>query len=111
MILIVPVMAFAAAVLTVQIAIDSNWPLPYQLMGYPVVSPTLWKIGSLAPLWAFIQNQQNLYLTLTFMAVFIAIFGTIIAMLYAFAYQFIGPPRYGPLDEPPPNIKVKRYKR
>jgi len=33
------------------------------------------------------------------------------SVLYAFVYRLVGPPRYGPLDVPPPNVKLKKYKR
>lgn len=110
-ILIIPVISFAAAYLTAQIALAGNWPLPYQLLGPPAISPVLWRVAALVPLWTFIQSQNNLYLILTFAVVYALLLSVTITIIYAFVYRFAGPPRYGPLDEPPPNIKVKRYKR
>ena len=110
-ILIVPVVSFAAAYLIAQIAIASRWPVPYELTGYPVVSPTLWKVAAFAPLWAFIQSQNNLYLILAFTVIIIFLLAILVSIIYAFVYRFTGPPRYGPYDEPPPSRKVKRYKR
>jgi len=110
-ILIVPVISCAAAYMVSESAIANHWPLPYQLMGYPVVPSLFWKVGALAPVWIFIQSQNNLYLLMAFTIAFIAVLAVVVSIIYALAYRYVGPPRYGPLDEPPPNIKVKRYKR
>lgn len=110
-ILIVPIISCAAGYITMQVAIDNRWPLPYPLMGYPVVPALFWKVGALIPLWVFIQSQNNLYLLIAFTIAFIAVLGILVSITYAITYRFVAPPRYGPLDEPPPNIKVKRYKR
>lgn len=32
----------------------------------------------------------------------------IMSLAYAFVYRFIGPPKYGPTDAPPPRVKRKR---
>lgn len=111
LILIVPIISYALAALTVNIALDRNFPIPYQLLGYPVVSDSLWKSQALAPLWSFIQGVNNLYANLVFAFVYIIVIGTILSAGYAVAYRFVAPPRYGPLDAPPPKIKAKRYKR
>src|SRR5581483_7926269 len=87
-ILIVPVISCAAASITSQIAIDRRWPLPYQLMGYPVVPPLFWKVGAFAPIWAFIQSQNNLYLLIAFTIGFMAVLAVIVSMIYAIAYRF-----------------------
>jgi hypothetical protein len=42
---------------------------------------------------------------------YIVIFGGIISVIWALIYRVVGPPRYGPLDAPTPDIKVKTYKR
>lgn len=111
MIIIVPLMSYFLATVIVQIALDQKWPLPYQLMGYPALSQDLLKVSSLAPLWNFIQSQANLYATLLFTVLFIVGIGALVSVVYAVVWRFVGPPRYGPLDAPPPKIAVKRYKR
>jgi len=111
MMVVVPLVSYLLAVLVMQIAVAQEWPLPYQLLGYPVVSPTLWKVGSLAPLWGFIQSQSNLYGILLFTILFIVVLGAVVSFGYAAVYRYVGPPRFGPLDEPPLNLRVKRYKR
>lgn len=111
LIVVVPLISYALAALTVGIAVKQRWPIPYQLLGHPVVPASLWKSQALAPLWAFIQAQNNLYAILVFAVLYIIVIGTILSVGYAVLYHFIGPPRYGPLDAPPPKIKAKRYNR
>jgi hypothetical protein len=110
-ILIAPLMAFAAAASTVQIASDLHWPMPYQLTGYPTIPTDLWKVGALTPIWTFIQSQNNLYAILALTVIYIIILYGVISVGYAIVYRFVGPSRFSPMDAPPPNIKVKRYKR
>jgi hypothetical protein len=35
----------------------------------------------------------------------------LLSVVYSVLYRFVGPPRYGPLDVPQPQVKVGRYKR
>ncbi len=111
MILIVPIMSFALAAIFVQIALQQNWPVPYQLLGNPVMPKGLWDVSVLAPILAFIQAQTNLYAILALTILFIIVLGGVLSVGYAFIYRFIGPPRYSPLDAPPASGKVKSYKR
>jgi hypothetical protein len=110
-ILIVPTMSYFLAAASVQLAVDQNWPMPYQLMGYPVMPDLLWKAAGLTSLLVFIQSQNNLYAVLTVTLVYVVIFSALVSFIYAFVYRYVGPSRYGPQDAPPPKIKVKRYKR
>ncbi len=71
----------------------------------------LWKVVGLTPLLAFIQSQNNLYAILTVTLLYVVVFSTLVSVVYAFVYRYVGPSRYGPQDAPPPNMKVKRYKR
>jgi hypothetical protein len=111
MILIVPLISYLLALMTVQIAVKQNWPMPLELMGYPSMPRTLWGISSLAPVWAFIEGQQDLYAVLGIAFVYIVVLGAFLSLGYALVYRFVGPPRYSPLDAPPPRISVRRYKR
>jgi hypothetical protein len=111
MMIVVPVVSFLLAVFTVNLAVAQDWPMPYQLMGYPVMPPLLSKPAALVPVVTFIQSQLNLYAILLFTVAYIVVIGAIVSFIYAFAYRYVGPPRYGPLDAEPPNRRVKRYKR
>ncbi len=111
LILVVPFISFVLAAATVQLGVDKQWPMPYQLMGYPIMPDLLWKVPGFVPVLAFIQDQRNLYAVLTVTIVYIVALGTLISLVYSIIYRLVGPSRYGPLDVPPPSIKVKRYKR
>ncbi len=111
MMVVIPLISFGLAVFTVNLAVAQDWPMPYQLMGYPVMPTLLMKSDALVPIMMFIQGQQNLYAILLLTVAYIVVLGAIVAAVYSFVYRFVGPPRYGPLDAPPEDIKVKRYKR
>jgi len=109
--IIVPVISWFLAAETVRWGVEHRWPLPYQLMGYPVMPDILWKVPGLVPGLVFIQDQQNLYATIAIAVAFVVIAGGLISYFYSLIYRIAGPSRYGPLDSPPPNIRVGRYKR
>ncbi|HUI89279.1 MAG TPA: hypothetical protein VLX61_11220 [Anaerolineales bacterium] len=110
MMIIVPIISFGLAELTVQ----SSWGqqyIPYELLGYPVMPASLWKLGILNPILAFIQGLPNLYGVIVFLLFYAIVIGAFISVGNAFLYKFLGPPRYGPQDAEPPRMKVKSYKR
>ncbi len=111
LILVVPLISWALAVLTVQLATSENWPLPYQLMGNPVMPAFLWKVPAFWPVLGFLQGQENLYAIIFVTVAYTIIAGALMSVVYAVIYRFVGPPRYGPQDAPPPKISVRRYKR
>jgi hypothetical protein len=111
LLLIVPLIAWVLSVITVRTAVDGGWPLPWQLLGYPALPPGLWNVRALAPVLAFIQRQQNLYLIVVVAIAYTIAIAGVLSLGYALFYQIVGPPRYGPLDVPQPRYKVGRYKR
>jgi hypothetical protein len=110
MMLVIPVVSYLLAMVTMNVAVNAGWPVPYQLMGNPVLPPEIYQTG-LAPVATFLASQQNLYGNLLIGVLYIVIFGGIISVIWALVYRVVGPPRYGPLDAPTPDIKVKTYKR
>ncbi len=115
MMIIVPVISFVGAGITVDQIIKQGLPMPYELMGYPVMPPLLMKSDALLPLMLWIEQQQNLYAILLFTVAYIVVLGGLIALVYALVYRYVGPSRYGPLDARPEEIignrRIKRYKR
>ena len=109
--LLVPLMSWILAAGTLQAALKAGWPLPYQLLGYPVLPAQLWGIQALWPVLSLISRQQHLYMQLVFTVVFIIFIAAVLSFIYALIYRFVGPPQYGPLDAPQPQIKVGRFKR
>jgi hypothetical protein len=111
LILIVPLMAWVLADFTLEAGLRAGWPLPYQLLGYPVLPAALWNVRALWPVLGFIVQQQHLYMVLVFALLYILAISGVLSFGYAFVYRYVGPPRYGPLDLPQPQIKIGRYKR
>jgi len=111
LILIVPLVSWFLATGTVQLALHSGWPLPYQLLGYPVMPKQLWNLPGLPPLLFFIERQQHLYLALVLAVAYIVLISAVLSFGYSLVYRIVGPPKYGPLDLPQPQIKVGHYKR
>jgi hypothetical protein len=111
MFIVIPAVSFVAAQWTVQTAVDQGLPVPYQLMGYPVLPAWLLASDVIAPVVLFLEAQNNLWAILLMTLVFIVVLGGLISVVYAVMYRYAGPPRLGPLDAPPPRVAVKRYKR
>jgi hypothetical protein len=94
MMILIPIMAFAGAVLLVQANLEQRWlPTPYQL-AQPVFLPYFGQV-----------NYLYAYLVV---AVILALIGfALLSLVYAIAYSVIGPSQYGPVDSPP----IRRQKR
>jgi hypothetical protein len=110
LIILVPVMSFAAA--------DLSWRffwlrglIPQELLVTP--QPPDW-IGLLpvvqAAYW-FVFSKEAILAILVLTVIYTIFLAGIISVFYAFMYRLTAPSKYGPLDAPPPRIKVKKYKR
>jgi len=99
MILIIPALAFAGAILVVQANADQKWvPIPAELSQ----SLTL-------PLFGTVESV----LAVVIVAVLLALIGFgVMTIIYSLVYSLIGPARYGPQDAPPiynkPNNRRRR---
>ncbi len=109
--LLVPIISYILAMFTVTSGLSAGWPLPYQLLGNPVMPRYLWSLGFLDPVLSLIESQTNLYAILVVTVLFVVAFGAIMSLMYAIVYRMVGPSRYGPLDAPPPRISARRYRR
>ena len=109
--ILVPVFAWILASATIDRALQLGWPVPYQLTGNAVMPTALWGIQGMAPILSFIEEQPHLYASLLLCIVYIILGGALISVIYSFVYRFVGPPRYGPLDAPPPRVSLRKYKR
>jgi len=110
--LIVPLISLALGKVTLDYGLEAGWPIPFELLGNPIVPDLFWKVYALAPLWGFIQSQTNLYAVLSFALLYLIVLAAFTSVAYSLLYRMIGPPQYSPLDAPPPKgIKAKRYKR
>ena len=109
--LVVPLTSWILAAASIQWALDRDWPIPIQLLGYPVVPKVLWNVRAFSPILAPIQSQQNLYAIAALFLIYTILGGAIISLVYALVYRIVGPPVYGPLDAPPPPVEVRKYTR
>jgi hypothetical protein len=88
MLLVIPVMAYAGAVLLVQANAEQGWlPMPRELT-QTVVLPIL--------------GPMKQFYAIAIVTVLLVIIGFgLFTLLYSLVYSMIGPPRLGPLDAPP----------
>jgi hypothetical protein len=111
MIVVVPIIAYGAAVMLVNFGISQGWPIPPNWLGTPTFHPLLWRLSGVAVVLDFLARQTHLTANLIFAIAITVVIGGIMSVIYGYVYTLFGPSRYGPTDAPPPRIKVKRYKR
>jgi hypothetical protein len=94
LIILIPIMAFAAAIMIVRTNIHAHWfDVPAELAGsYSVPDSIKLLIPDLDRLY---------YVDIAFAACFMIVGFGILSVLYAFMYRMFGPDRYGPVDSPP----------
>jgi hypothetical protein len=110
-ILIVPVMSWALGVETIKFALDQGFVVPYQLL-VPVRYPDFfYKSSGLMTILSPITHTIHFYAKATAAFLYMILLSGISSMSYALVYRIMGPPRYSPLDAPPPKFKAKPYKR
>lgn len=110
-IIIVPVISIAAGIETVNHALANGWTVPYELLGYPTLPDFFRKSSGLWAIFGPLTRIKNLWAYTAASILYMIFIGGVTSVLYAIAYQIVGPPRYGPLDVPPPKVKVKKYRR
>lgn len=111
MLAIVPFLSYGIAVILVNMGIQRGWPLPGEWLGYMEIPPLLYRVAGLRVILNFLGSQYNLIANLVFAFGIAIVIGGIMSILFGYIFRMFGPPQYGPLDAPPPRIKVKRYKR
>ncbi|MFZ5855443.1 MAG: hypothetical protein ACOYZ6_01305 [Chloroflexota bacterium] len=109
--LIVPALSLGLSTILVQISPSLGIQLPDGLLGRPVMPELLFKVPGLVGILNWIQSLNNLYAILVGMFTITVLLAGLIALIYAFTYRVVGPPRYSGIDAPPPNVKVRKYKR
>ena len=109
--LLVPALSLGISVLLIEMALSLGIQLPPGLLGYPLMPNILFRVPGLVAILNWIHSINNLYAILVGAFAIAIILASLLALGYAFLYRLVGPPRYSPLDAPPPNIKVRKYKR
>lgn len=109
--LLVPALSLGISSLLIEMAPSLGIQLPPGLLGYPLMPNILFRVPGLVPILNWIHSINNLYAILVSTFAVAIILASLFALGYAFIYRLVGPPRYSGVDAPPPNVKVKRYKR
>lgn len=111
MMLVIPVMSAAIAYEVINYGLVNNWPIPFQLLGTPRYPDLFYRSSGMMTILSPITAIRHFYAYAVGAMIFMIIIGGIMSLIYAYVYRMVGPAQYGPLDAPPPNVKVKRYKR
>jgi vacuolar-type H+-ATPase subunit I/STV1 len=111
MLAIVPFLSYGLAVIAVNLWLLRGLPLPPEWIGYLEIDPLLYRISGLTLILDFLGSQYNLVANLVFAFAIAIIIAGVMSIVFGYIYRLFGPPQYGPLDAPPPRVKVKRYKR
>lgn len=111
MMIIVPIISAAAGYETIQLGIRNGWAIPPQLLGAPRLPEIFYLSSGLRMVFGPLTNIPHLYGYAVATIVYMMGIGGIVSVIYAIVYRLVGPPRYGPLDEPPPKVKIKKYSR
>ena len=111
MIVIVPILSYIASSLLIgrgfgRQVIPPKW---YEHIEFPPVLTQL--TGPVGGVFKYLSSINHLPATLVLTVVMIVVVGGLISVIYGYIYEVFGPPKYGPTDEPPIRVKVKRYKR
>ncbi len=110
LIILVPILSYAAAVLTMPFFFNRG-VVPGELLFTPQPPDWLWIAPVLAQIFRFLFGRYAILATLLLTLIYILFIGGVLTVFYAFIYRMAAPSRYGPMDAPPPRIKVKKYKR
>jgi len=112
MILIMPLMSFAAARIAIDYGLEHGWPIPYQLLGTPALPDFFYDVPAFMFLIGPITSWTHFYAYAAGTLLFMMIFSGLLSFGYAAIYGLVGPSRWGPLDVPPPKgVKPRTYKR
>lgn len=110
MIVLVPVISYAAAEVTMPFFLNRGL-VPRELLFTPQVPEWLRAVPVLAQAFRFLFGRYAILATLGLTFLYIIFFAGILTVIYAFMYRMATPSRYGPMDAPPPRVKIKKYKR
>jgi hypothetical protein len=109
---VVPFLSWGLAYITVKINYSlSTWFIPFQLLGTPYFPPNWFGFGYFDQVLFYFQSIDDFYALVVFTILYMIILAAFISAASALIYRLVNPSRYGPLDAPPPEIKVKPYKR
>jgi len=110
--IIVPLISYAVAKISIDYGLEHGWPIPYQLLGSPRLPDLVYDVPVLFQIFGRLTSWTHMYAYLAATLLLTILLGGILSFGYAVVYAIIGPSRWGPLDIPPPKgIKSRAYKR
>ncbi len=110
-IIITPLISWAAAQVLLGIAKTQKWPFLYELSDYIRFPEYVYQIPVILVAANYISSIPYLKALLVFFFLVLILLSGIFAFLNAVFYRLIGPPRYTSIDAPAPRVKTKRYSR
>lgn len=111
LIIIIPVISWAAAMVLLDIGRKQGWAFLSELAD-PIKFPDwAYQVPVIMNLANFITGYPNLKSLLLFFFIVLILLSGVFAVLNAVLYRMFGPPRYTNLDAPAPRVKTKRYSR
>ena len=112
--ILVPLLAYGLAVIVINYILHEGMAgtyFPAWMFNTPVLPKSITNSRFLYPIFYPLLKIRHLYGLAIFTGLFSIVLYGFLSLIYAILYRFIGPPRYSPIDAPPPKVKVKRYKR
>jgi hypothetical protein len=109
--LILPVISWAAAQLLLEFGKAQKWPFLWELSEVIRFPDWVYQVPGILVAANYISSVPYLKALLIFFFLVLIALSGIFAVLNAVLYRLVGPPRYTALDAPAPRVKVKRYTR
>ena len=110
-IIITPIISWAAATLLLQFGTTQKWPFLYELSDNVRFPDIVYQIPVISTLANYISSIVYFKALAAFFLLLLILFSGVFSVLNAMLYRMIGPPRYTALDEPAPRVTVKRKSR
>jgi hypothetical protein len=111
MILVVPIMSWAAAVELVGFAKAQGWPVMRELSGYVHLPDIFYNLPLISTVANYISTIPDFSGVALFFLVILLLLSGLLSFVYAMIYRVVGPPRYLADDAPAQRVSTKRYKR
>ena len=109
---LIPAISIAAGYETVRLALENDWGIiPFQLRGFPPMPEIAYKLSGLRVIFEPITKIKNFYAIVVASLFYLIVISGLVSMVYAAIYAAVGPSRYGPLDAPPPKVKITKKSR
>lgn len=111
MMVLVPIMSGAAAVLMKDLGFQLGWGFLYELRGTLRLPEILYTLPIIRNAALWVSSIADFRAVLLFFVLSLIVFSGMMSLLYAMIYRLVGPPQYTPLDAPPAKVKAKKYTR